>query len=424
MDSSGTFSYEERVRLYYSYIRYWMAVLDHFKPDVVFFPVAPHLMYNYVLYELCKRKHIKTMMFEVSSFSKPLIYPVEQFECGSNAIKSMYDNLLKSHNEEVKDVSLSDDVEKHLKKILGDYSEATPSYIKEYLDKQQVMRFIAKRFAVNPYDLPKMVRKAKFLYNKEHYVKQNRKNIAESDVRGLRYLFCILEGINKKKKLSRHYKKLTRDVDLNCPYIYVPLHYQPERTTSPEGNIFVDQRLMVDLLSKCIPEDWSIYVKEHPMQSKAISSHGECSRTIDFYDELVSIPNVKIIPTSTLTFSLSDHAKAVATVTGTVGWETVLRGKPVLMFGHAWYRNCEGVFYTPTEEACRAAISKIQAGYKVDKKKVRLFIHVLEQVSVIGYLEPNYVKMAGISYEDCHEENVSTLTDTIQRFYTQITSKA
>jgi capsule polysaccharide export protein KpsC/LpsZ len=176
---------------------------------------------------------------------------------------------------------------------------------------------------------------------------------------------------------------------------------------------------MVDLLSKCVPEGWSVYVREHPVQFKTIGSRGECSRTIDFYDDLASLSNVKLLPIPASNIDLIDHSEAVATVTGTGGWEALLREKPVLVFGYAWYKDCKGVFYTPTEETCRSALSKIQAGYKVDKKYIWLYLYVLEQVCIKAYLDFDYQKLAGISYE----ENVSVLKNIIHNFYTAITSK-
>ena len=414
MDRNDSFSYEERVRLYNSLVRYWTGILNHVNPDVVFFPVAPHLVYSYVLYELCKKKNIKTIMFELTSLT-PFIFPVEKFEVGSQAIESMYETLMKSKN--AKKVKLSENTEKHFKRMEGDYSTARPFYMKTNLEKQQVICHLTRKILKNPHNLPNMIKKTRYLFTRKHYIKQKGKKIENSVMKGWRYLFCKYEGKKKKDWLNRHYKKLTQDADFTIPYIYVPLHYQPERTTSPEGGVFANQLLMVDVLSKCTPEGWNIYVKEHPMQFKAVSSHGECSRTADFYDDLVALPNVMLIPISTSSFNLIDNAKAVATATGTIGWEAVLRQKPVMIFGHAWYKNCEGVFHTPTKEKCKSALSKIKAGYKVDKNLVKIFAHAIEQVGVKAYTESAYEKLAGISYK----ENVSNLTNTIQQFYKQIT---
>ena len=410
MDPMGIFSYEERVRLYHYHVRYWMAVLNHFNPDVVISPVAPHLIYDHVLYELCKKKNIRTMMFMQTSLV-PLIYPVNHFESGSSSLSSLYKSMLKSRNNDVKAVRLSEDTEKYLSGISRDYSSAIPFYMKSHKEQQSIGRYITKKVLQQPHYISKVIHHV----SRGRYIKQKGKKIEDSDVRSWKYLLYVFEGTRKKNRLKRYYKKLMQEADFDCPYIYVALHYQPERSTSPEGGVFANQLLMIDLLSTCAPEGWSIYVKENPLQFQAVTATGECSRTIDFYDDLVSLPNVKIVPISTSSFELIDNSMAVATVTGTSGWEAVLRGKPVLTFGHVWYKGCEGVFYTPTRDMCEAVLSKIQAGYNIDNELVRLFVYALEQISVKGYVEPSYEGVAGIS----PEENVVALTDAIQNFFTR-----
>ena len=411
MDRNDSFTYEERIRLYHAHLKYWMSVVDHFKPDIVLFPVAPHLVYSYVLYEICKQKNIKTMMFELTSLV-PFIFPVEHFEIGSNKIKTNYENILKSKSSDKKNIELSEISESYLEKTSSSYSKARPFYMKTNLDKQKLFSYIFKKGLQEPKNLSKNIQKTMNLFNRYHYIKQKGKKIEESKMNQLRYIYCKIEGKNKKDKLKKYYNKFTKTADFNKSYVYVPFHYQPERTTSPEGGVFANQLLVVSLLSKCIPENWKIYVKEHPMQFQTVSSHGECSRTEDFYDDLSQISNVELLPISTSSFDLCDNSKCIATVTGTVGWESVIRGKPVLIFGYAWYRFCNGVFYTPTEKTCRKALTQIAEGFTVDKNLVRLFIHMIEQESIKAYTEPVYKKVAGISYD----ENVIGLTDIIKRF--------
>jgi capsule polysaccharide modification protein KpsS len=43
-------------------------------------------------------------------------------------------------------------------------------------------------------------------------------------------------------------------------------------------------------------------------------------------------------------FYLIDNAVATVTVSGTIGWESVIRGTPTIIFGRAWYEDMIGVF--------------------------------------------------------------------------------
>ena len=168
---------------------------------------------------------------------------------------------------------------------------------------------------------------------------------------------------------------------------------------------------MIDLLSKLLPPDWMIYVKEHVSQFKDYQA-AERSKTFDFYDRIASKSNVKIVPLSYTSFELIDHAKASATVSGTVGWESVVRGKPALLFGHSWYRDCRGVFVTHTVEQCKEAIQKIQNGLQIDRNELICFAKAVENCSVRGYIDKFYEKMNIVS----PEENVENLAKAIHEF--------
>jgi len=419
MDRNNAFNFEEREHLFHKHVKYWSGVLNHFNPDVIISPVSPHLIYDYILYRVAKIKKIKHIMF-VQIAIDGWIYPVETFEEGSLAIKSSYDNIvnaIKKGKQKYPDIKLSNDAELHLKKITGDYTAALPFYMKDQFEQNRMALFLIKKVLDKPNDIYNMVKKVNFLFSREHYIKKKGKSLEESNIKGLDYLFYKLEGKRKKDLLKAHYKKLEKKVDLNQPYLYFPLHYQPENSSSPAGEIYADQFLIIDMLSKCMPEGWNLYVKEHSSQWH-LKLHGECSRTIDFYDEIASLPKVKFISLSTPNFELIDHAKAVITITGTSGWESVVRGVPVLIFGHAWYKGCEGVFYTPSKEECKLALSKIESGYKVDHELVKLFVHVLEKNCIKAYVSLGYEKVTDVT----PQENVSILINNIQKFYTNISS--
>ena len=417
MDINGTFTYDERRHLYYTYVRYWSGILDAIKPDVYISPVSPHVIYDYVLYSLCKARGIKTIIFNQPSLYG-WIYPIEHFEDMPKSIQKTYEGFLHLKNtEKLPLYTISNQSEYYLKKTSSDYSTAMPFYMKDQLKQNQIGIFLLKKFITHPDNISNMILKGKVLFSRNHYVKQKGKSIQESNMKGLEYLWNRFLGAKKKNQLKQHYQKLQQNPDFSRPYVYVALHYQPENSTSPQGETFADQYLLVDLLSKCLPDNWCVFVKEHSSQWH-IKLHGERGRTTDFYDALVAFPNVRLVPVTSPNFELIDKAKAVATVTGTTGWEAIVRGKPVLIFGHAWYKGCEGVFYTPSEKTCRAVLRKIADGYKVDNEAVRLYIHAIETVGIRGYVDDGYESVANISYDD----NIAALVHTIQLFYTEISS--
>jgi hypothetical protein len=92
-----------------------------------------------------------------------------------------------------------------------------------------------------------------------------------------------------------------------------------------------------------------------------------------------------------------------------------VRGKPALLFGNSWYRDCRGVFLTHTVESCKEAIQKIQDGFQIDRNELICFAKAVENCSVRGYIDKFYEKMNIVS----PEENVENLAKAIHEFTSQ-----
>ncbi len=125
-------------------------------------------------------------------------------------------------------------------------------------------------------------------------------------------------------------------VDLNVPFIYMPLHNQPEMSTQTLGGPFRDQLLAVEAIGRALPEGWRIYVKENPRQSGY-------ARGPMFFHRLSRIRGVQFVPSDTSTHELSSRAKLTATVGSNAGWEAIRKGKQVVVFGNPWYGSFPGV---------------------------------------------------------------------------------
>ncbi|QFY62019.1 hypothetical protein FZ934_17420 [Rhizobium grahamii] len=136
--------------------------------------------------------------------------------------------------------------------------------------------------------------------------------------------------------------RLTRALPAGERYIYVPLHLQPELTTSALGGDYSDQMLALEALSAWVPDGVKIYAKENPKQT-------EKQRDEFFYKRLSALSNVTLLSNAEDSISLIKGSIGVATITGTAGWEALFHGKPVIVFGLAWYRFIEGVFAFQTD---------------------------------------------------------------------------
>lgn len=216
-----------------------------------------------------------------------------------------------------------------------------------------------------------------------------------------------------KKRLHSYYNKLCSksNLDLGEPYVFVALHLQPERSTIPEGDVFADQLLMIDILANALPEGWSLYVKENPKQFRVIrAQQGNSWRSYDYYNQIISYKNVKLVPVDIEPFELIDNGKAVATITGTAGWEAVLRGKPALVFGNTWYKDCEGVFYTTSMKKCREALQIIKGGYSVNETNVKRFINTIEKLAIKARFSSK-----NNPFKASNEESVSAISKEISK---------
>ena len=128
-----------------------------------------------------------------------------------------------------------------------------------------------------------------------------------------------------------------QQVDFRKPYVYIPLHNQPEMSTQTLGGKFRDQLLVVEAISRSLPDGWHIYVKENPRQ-------GGYARGPMFFHRLSRINGVQFLPAATSTHELTKGCKVLATTGGTAGYEALRKGKPVVVFGRTWYRDFPGVF--------------------------------------------------------------------------------
>lgn len=402
--------YNKRVELYYKQLRFWLGILNYYRPDIVLFGAPPHVGFDYILYLLCKRKGIQTLFFLHISLEHILL-PLESFSVDFS-IKHEGENL--NSDKEYREL-LSIETISHIDRVKSDYHKAVPFYNVQEFERQKKAdrkRKLKELFSFI-YNPQKKLNNLKKFFGPTIYGKvvAKGKNF-EDGITRFEYFNYIRKSNVLKKKLKKYYLNLVENnINLNVPYVYVSLHHQPEYTTCPLGGIFDNQRLMIEIISKAIPKNWVIYIKENPIQFHN-DYKIEVKRSKGFYDKILALGNTVFVSLNANPFFLIDNSQVVASVAGTVGWEAVVRGKPAFVFGNAWYKNCEGVFYTPSFEKCKKAVTQIINGYCVDNTAVLSFCHFLEKAGVRGFIQQRFADFAGIS----KSENINVLTKTIRKY--------
>lgn len=118
---------------------------------------------------------------------------------------------------------------------------------------------------------------------------------------------------------------------IDRPYVIFPLHYEPEASTLVRAPYYMNQSALVEDIAKSLPTGVVLYVKEHPV------ARGR--RRPGYYEHLQSLFNVEVIAPWEDSWTLVKNAAAVAVITSTMGWESLLCGRPTIVFGHAFYNS-------------------------------------------------------------------------------------
>jgi len=410
LDFTGQMSFLKKKHLYYKYLQYWNGVLKKLNPEMIIFRSIPHSSYNFVLYCLAKKQGIKTIMFDSTVFKDKLLV-LEDFR---KLPKEFIELISQEEKSPYQITDLIEDKQEYFKRLVNPKIDATPDY------KKQIIQQINDPVKIIPSwkKIVKNIKNGNFFPAMRYHLKSALNltsrpifTIDETDKADYRNIYQLKKMIKIMDKYKNEYKELISEVDYNKKYIYFPLHYQPECNTSPVGGYFADQILAVKTLSSALPEGWIIYVKENIAQWNYHNAQANSFRYSGYYRELARIKNVFLLPPEVSSFDLAAKSQAVATISGTAGWESLARGKPVLFFGYPWYQHCDGALRVGNVVDCQAAINKIINRYLPDPQKVLNYLIALDRTTIrashVEYLE----RVSGVP----REESIGVITGILWR---------
>jgi len=374
-------SFRYRKRLWRESIRYWLAYFAQNKTTALFHGCTPHNLADYTCFHVAKYLGIPTLLVGHTMINDYVIVrndyrEVEKIPAGfkPGAINEHLQQSALSESKVLKLVVQKNDAKTGAKNVAQDKSKVD---LHRALQRVKRAIFKAPKFtaslAMNG-TFPATVRRT---LKKKNY-------------------------FDYKSRQKQH-DELAVTPDLAQKYVYFAMHLQPERTSTPEAEMFEDHLLAVNILAQALPKGWKLYVKENPRQfSKINFIKGFHQRDVSDYRDILNNPNVQIISQQIPSKDVIKNAQAVSTLSGSVGWEALRAGKPVIIFANAWYAACESAYRVENVEQAKAAIAASQESTpeKV-KTNIQRYLAFIQNRLTIGNMGTNtYLKASNLPYEE------------------------
>lgn len=209
-------------------------------------------------------------------------------------------------------------------------------------------------------------------------------------------------------------KRFYSNVPKGKPFLFAPLHYQPEAAIDVLAPEYTDQYKWIEELSENIKSKYTLVVKEHPSMIGF--------RDAAFYKNLSGLQNVVLVDHRTPSIELIKKSVAVVTLTSTVGYEAIILDRPVFTFGNVFYNECDYVVQLSAEENISELIEKTISVYDKTSEEYQhnrdAFIAAVLDTLFTG----NYnwhIKDPSVLSPD----NMKTISEAIQAYHEKITNK-
>ena len=376
-------SVARRRRLYLKLVHFWYEKLSKLQPDYMLYFDTPHSFNGIIISELATYLGIPSITLEHTALQDYSLV-VRNWE-----MPKVPDTYLEQKSVN----NLIDQLPEDLQALLFGKGGEDHAFLKWYKERdaklsvskggkaslQLYQRFLKKTFT----SIARSFLASIGQYKKRILIEDVLLNDLSSEAK---YRIRIIPALYRQIKLNRYYNQICQsEADLTKNYIFFGMHMQPEKTTLPLGEEYDNQLLAIETIAAALPEEWLLYVKEHPSQFNIHRPTNSLFRTKHFYDQLKANPKVRLLALNLDAKQLMQHAQFTATITGTVGWESLLMGVPCLFFGKTYYSACAAAFKIDSVESCRDAI-KVASGLEREEvvRKALQFLHFyLEQAHFI-----------------------------------------
>lgn len=322
MDFSGTFRFLEREILFQHGTTYALQTLLRLGPSLMVFRVTPHEFLPFLLWRVADFLGIEVLHFQPCSVA-PVMFPVL-----SSGEKVNFESV------GARGTKIADFIQACSNQTLNSLAEKNlPEYMKMQVARDVGLTSIRSRIRAFRHSL-------RWLHVDRFRGGVDFSGHAKRDSVLTRLAKIILTRslvLSLRSKILRQASPPGR----RSPFVLFALHYEPERTSLPDGLPVDHQADAVLEIRAIVPPGVKLLVKEHySQQSSAL--RGFLGRSPMFYDLVERFPNTEFAAFAADSVQLVQDAECVVTLTGTVGIEAVLVGKPVIYFGTPWWAGVPG----------------------------------------------------------------------------------
>ena len=393
LDLYGLFNRLDREVYFHNLVIWTLKKFHKLKIDALISAEAPHDHAKYVIYEICRYLKIPTYKFQ-NWMPVPVLY------------------LQNIETEEIISVKKS-----HYTEIYNRVERDLINYVDELKNRSEDYEIpFMKRLRENDEFFNRIINFFKYgIYKSFLDIRHNTGRLIKrkyNPINPFRFNF-ISRSFNKITRTKNLYKAATSssiDINLNDKYVYFPLHFEPERTTNPDGKEFHDQFIAITKLREIIPESFKIIIKEHPTQLNKHLSRGVWGRSPLFYDLVKNINGVEIADVWLNSADLIKNSEFVSCITGTVAIEAAIMGKKALTFGSTYFDGCPNILKWKKGMVLEKLMNlKLQPPKAIED----FLLLKLRKYGVVGFQNGgqrgNYKKYHSKEFEDCLRDDIYQL---------------
>ena len=326
--------------------QFFEKVLDEIKPDcLIISTITQHHMF--LLYQICKARGINILTMEPIHIG------------GKWVITSTVDRHIDP-----------DEYEKFLRHSNKKFEELQ-EYLREYKPLRQGHKDITR------YQTSKMakVKAASNFLLKSNSEEKHFAVYGKTKSSVFRKGTARAQQSRKNKRKEFIDKNFIKKINFTDKIIYYPLTYEPEKSILLGSPFYTNQIALIANIAKSIPVEYTLYVKEHPGMEE------QGWREILYYEQLLDLPNIKLIHPSVSNEELVKNCVLAMTIRGTVGLEAAFYGKPAINFSfNSGYSELQSVSTVDNIEKLPEII-RTSLNRKVNLDDVNKYLDYMSMIS-------------------------------------------